>query len=85
MGRSRRENIQLQSDYTRLQDSYRELEALKEKLEQGQVASKLNLTDAQKDTDNTKCEVSAGNWHSAHNGPDRHISMHILQLGRIIG
>ena len=56
--RSRRENQQLQTDYGKLQESYNELEQLKDKLENKEETWKLNLTDSQKESENTKDEVS---------------------------
>ena len=41
----------------RLQESYKELEAMKDKLENNETMWKLNLTDAQKEADKTKSEV----------------------------
>lgn len=57
MFRSRKENLQLSSDYNKLQESYKELEALKEKLENKELTWMLNLTDAQKDAEQAKMEV----------------------------
>ena len=56
--RSRKENAKLQADYLQLQESYKELEELKEKLEVNEVTWRINLTDAQKDSERTKEEVS---------------------------
>ena len=49
--------MKLKTDYERLKQSYLELEALKDKLENQEVTWKINLTDAQKDANNTKEEV----------------------------
>ncbi|XP_064607260.1 sarcolemmal membrane-associated protein-like isoform X11 [Liolophura sinensis] len=57
MRMSRKENLQLSSDYNKLQESYKELEALKEKLENKELTWMLNLTDAQKDAEQAKMEV----------------------------
>ncbi|XP_067685237.1 sarcolemmal membrane-associated protein-like isoform X11 [Haliotis asinina] len=56
MKMSRRENLQLSSEYNKLQESYKNLEALKEKLESSESAYRLNLTDAQKDAEQSKQE-----------------------------
>ncbi|XP_076447651.1 uncharacterized protein LOC143284650 isoform X2 [Babylonia areolata] len=48
MKMSRKENLQLSSEYNKLQESYKQLEALKEKLTSSEVATRQNLTDAQK-------------------------------------
>ena len=56
--RSRKENLQLSSDYNKLQESYRELEALKDKLEHKEILWKSNMTDAQKEAEQAKQEVS---------------------------
>lgn len=49
MKMSRKENLQLSSEYNKLQESYKQLEALKEKLTSGEMATRhQNLTDAQK-------------------------------------
>uniref|UniRef100_A0A0L8HQ32 Uncharacterized protein n=1 Tax=Octopus bimaculoides TaxID=37653 RepID=A0A0L8HQ32_OCTBM len=55
---SRKENLQLSSDYNKLQDSHRELEALKVKLEHKAILWKSNMTDAQKEAEQAKQEVS---------------------------
>ena len=55
--RSRKENLQLSSEYNKLQESYKHLEALKEKLASSEVAWRQNLTDAQKDAQKSKQEV----------------------------
>ncbi|XP_067685231.1 sarcolemmal membrane-associated protein-like isoform X6 [Haliotis asinina] len=57
MKMSRRENLQLSSEYNKLQESYKNLEALKEKLESSESAYRLNLTDAQKDAEQSKQEL----------------------------
>ncbi len=57
--RSRKENHQLKEDYQSLQESYKELEALKEKLEGNEMMWQINLTDAQKDSNATKQQVSS--------------------------
>ncbi|XP_064607251.1 sarcolemmal membrane-associated protein-like isoform X3 [Liolophura sinensis] len=58
MRMSRKENLQLSSDYNKLQESYKELEALKEKLENKELTWMLNLTDAQKDAEQAKMELT---------------------------
>ncbi|XP_050414205.1 sarcolemmal membrane-associated protein isoform X2 [Patella vulgata] len=63
MKMSRRENLQLSSEYNKLQESYKHLEALKKKLENNEMMWQVNLTDAQKDAEMTKNELS----HSAEN------------------
>ena len=55
--RSRKENLQLSSEYNKLQESYKHLEALKEKLASSELAWRQNLTDAQKDAEKSKQEV----------------------------
>ena len=55
--RSRQENRQLSTDYSQLEQSYRELEQLKDTLQHKEETWILNLTDAQKAADNTKAEV----------------------------
>lgn len=50
--------MQLSSDYNKLQESYRELEALKDKLEHKEILWKSNMTDAQKEAEQAKQEVS---------------------------
>ncbi|XP_050414210.1 sarcolemmal membrane-associated protein isoform X7 [Patella vulgata] len=57
MKMSRRENLQLSSEYNKLQESYKHLEALKKKLENNEMMWQVNLTDAQKDAEMTKNEV----------------------------
>ena len=51
----------MKSDYAKLKESYQELEALKDKLADQELTWKLNLTDAQKVTNNTKAEVGLYN------------------------
>ncbi|CAF1039519.1 unnamed protein product [Didymodactylos carnosus] len=48
---SRQENLQLSSEYNRLQDTYEELQTLKNALESSEMKIKHNLTDAQKEVD----------------------------------
>ncbi|XP_052283993.1 sarcolemmal membrane-associated protein-like isoform X3 [Dreissena polymorpha] len=57
MKMSRKENLQLSSEYNKLQDSYRELEALKDRLQDKETRWMSNLTDSQKETESTKAEV----------------------------
>lgn len=57
MKMSRRENLQLSSEYNKLQESYKQLEALKDKLEDKQLTWMSNLTDSQKETEHTKLEL----------------------------
>lgn len=58
--RSRRQNDDLKEEYSRLQESYRELEQLKDRLQNSENFYHLNLTDAQKELDFTKSEVFMG-------------------------
>ncbi|GFR60253.1 sarcolemmal membrane-associated protein-like [Elysia marginata] len=60
MKMSRKENLHLSSEYTKLQESYKHLESLKVKLETSQLSWQCNLTDAQKDAQNTRQEVRTG-------------------------
>lgn len=55
--RSRKENLQLSSEYNKLQESYKQLEALKQKLETKEAVWRSNMTDSQKETDLAKQEV----------------------------
>ena len=55
--RSRSENSALSTDYNQLQESYLELEELKDKLENKEITWQINLTDAQKTSDQSKTEV----------------------------
>ena len=55
--RSRRQNEDLKEEYNRLQESYRELEHLKEQLQSSEISYHSNLTDAQKELELTKTEV----------------------------
>ena len=55
----RKENQRLQCDYNNLQKSYTKLEALKVTLEGEENRWKDNLTDAQKEADQTKTKVSS--------------------------
>ncbi|KAL8583444.1 hypothetical protein ACOMHN_044803 [Nucella lapillus] len=57
MKMSRKENLQLSSEYNKLQESYKHLEALKEKLASSEMACRFNLTDAQKDAQKSKQEL----------------------------
>ncbi|KAK3609534.1 hypothetical protein CHS0354_007339 [Potamilus streckersoni] len=57
MKMSRRENLHLSAEYNKLQESYKELEALKEKLENNEMTWRSNMTDAQKETEKTQQEV----------------------------
>jgi len=57
-GRSHLENVELKAEYTRLQESYRELEQMKDSLEDTKATCQLNLTDAQKEAEKTRTEVS---------------------------
>ncbi|KAH3816090.1 hypothetical protein DPMN_117598, partial [Dreissena polymorpha] len=57
MKMSRKENLQLSSEYNKLQDSYRELEALKDRLQDKETRWMSNLTDSQKETESTKAEL----------------------------
>lgn len=55
--RSRKENLQLSSEYNKLQEAYKQLEALKQKLETKEAVWRSNMTDSQKETDLAKQEV----------------------------
>lgn len=57
MKMSRKENLQLSSEYNKLQESYKQLEALKQKLETKEAAWRSNMTDSQKETDLAKQEL----------------------------
>ena len=46
------------AEYTRLQESYRELEQMKDSLEDTKATCQLNLTDAQKEAEKTRTEVT---------------------------
>ena len=76
--RSRRENLQLSSEYNKLQESYKQLEALKSQLEDKQVTWMSNLTDSQKETENTKLEVRSGDVTIATTG-----SIYLLQVSYV--
>jgi len=52
------ENTVLKAEYTRLQESYRELEQMKDSLEDTKATCQLNLTDAQKEAEKTRTEVN---------------------------
>ena len=58
MKMSRKENLQLSSEYNKLQESYKQLEALKQKLETKEAVWRSNMTDSQKETDLAKQELS---------------------------
>lgn len=47
----------MSSEYNKLQESYKQLEVLKTQLENREVLLKTNLTDSQKETEQTKQEV----------------------------
>jgi len=49
--------MELKAEYVRLQESYRELEQMKDSLEDTKAACQLNLTDAQKESEKTHTEV----------------------------
>lgn len=55
--RSRKENLQLSAEYNKLQESYRQLEAMKEQLETQASTWQSNLTDSQKETEQTRHQV----------------------------
>ena len=61
---SRKENLQLQTDYSKLEQSYKELEELKERLENQESNWKGDLTDAQKEAEQTKSKVNADHMAS---------------------
>lgn len=52
------ENVQLKAEYSLLQESYRELEQTRDLLKDTQATCQSNLTDAQKEADQTKQEVN---------------------------
>jgi hypothetical protein len=52
------ENVQLKAEYSLLQESYRELEQTRDLLKNTQATCQSNLTDAQKEADQTKQEVN---------------------------
>ena len=58
VSRSHLENTVLKAEYTRLQESYRELEQMKDSLEDTKATCQLNLTDAQKEAEKTRTEVN---------------------------
>ncbi|XP_013404760.1 sarcolemmal membrane-associated protein isoform X4 [Lingula anatina] len=58
---TRKENAQISQDYSKLQEQYKELEAMKDKLENKEITWKLNLTDAQKEAEQTKLELTEAN------------------------
>jgi DNA repair exonuclease SbcCD ATPase subunit len=58
MKQSRRQNDELKADYVRLQESYRQLEQLKLNVEERENACHVNLTDAQKDIELTRIQLS---------------------------
>jgi len=60
--RSHLENSELKAAYVRLQESYRELEQMKDSLENTKAACQLNLTDAQKESEQTHTEVVCHNF-----------------------
>lgn len=55
--RSRKENLQLSSEYNKLQESYRQLEELKDRLQDKESTWMSNLTDSQKQNESSKQEV----------------------------
>ena len=63
--RSHLENLELKAAYIRLQESYRELELMKDSLENTKAACQLNLTDAQKESEKTRTEVLCRNLFCA--------------------
>ena len=63
--RSHLENKELKAEYLRLQESYRELEQMKDSLEDTKAACQLNLTDAQKESEKTHTEVFTHTLSSA--------------------
>lgn len=64
--RSRKENLQLSSEYNKLQESYKELEALKDRLQDKESTWMSNLTDSQKETESTLQEVRLGDSDSLY-------------------
>nr|XP_022298359.1 sarcolemmal membrane-associated protein-like isoform X9 [Crassostrea virginica] len=57
MKMSRKENLQLSAEYNKLQESYRQLEAMKNQLETQASTWQSNLTDSQKETEQTRQQV----------------------------
>ncbi|XP_061187417.1 sarcolemmal membrane-associated protein-like isoform X4 [Saccostrea echinata] len=57
MKMSRKENLQLSAEYNKLQESYRQLEATKDQLESQASAWQSNLTDSQKENEQTRQQV----------------------------
>lgn len=64
--RSRKENLQLSSEYNKLQESYKQLEALKDTLQDKETTWMSNLTDSQKETESTLQEVRLGDSDSLY-------------------
>ncbi|KAL4226414.1 hypothetical protein ACF0H5_014397 [Mactra antiquata] len=64
MRMSRKENLQLSSEYNKLQESYKELEALKDRLQDKESTWMSNLTDSQKENESSKQEVRLGDSDS---------------------
>ena len=63
---ARRENSVLSQEYNKLQDSYKELEALKDELQGKESTWMSNLTDSQKKTESSKREVRLGDSYYFH-------------------
>ncbi|XP_055999766.1 sarcolemmal membrane-associated protein-like isoform X5 [Ostrea edulis] len=57
MKMSRKENLQLSAEYNKLQESYRQLEVMKDQLETQALAWQSNLTDSQKENEQTRQQV----------------------------
>jgi len=85
--RSRREKIRLETDYYKLQESYHELEQLKDRLEDRELIWQLNLTDSQKESDQCKGEVKVSIKSSltSHHKYTSHITMTSLFISLMRG
>lgn len=57
ISRSRKENLQLSSEYNKLQESYKQLEELKDQLQNKESVWMSNLTDSQKQNESSMQEV----------------------------
>ncbi|XP_060563095.1 tropomyosin isoforms a/b/d/f-like isoform X5 [Ruditapes philippinarum] len=66
MKMSRKENLQLSAEYNKLQESYRQLEAVKDQLADKESTWMSNLTDSQKETESTLQEVRLGDSDSLY-------------------
>ncbi|XP_045166348.2 sarcolemmal membrane-associated protein-like isoform X3 [Mercenaria mercenaria] len=66
MKMSRKENLQLSAEYNKLQESYKQLEEVKDRLADKESTWMSNLTDSQKETENTLQEVRLGDSDSLY-------------------